>query len=66
MWALSNITAASERHVKILLENEVFVQICEIALNTQVLDNRKEALWVICNAITSSYERAALEILDVT
>ena len=52
-WALSNIAASSVHHVEALSKHHCFSRLIQIALSKN-LDNRKEALWVICNALTGA------------
>jgi len=52
-WAFSNICAGPVRHIKVFLESNAFDRILSLATSYN-LDHRKEALWVICNAITGA------------
>jgi hypothetical protein len=52
-WAFSNICAGPVRHIKHFLESPAFERMIHIC-SSYNLDHRKEALWVICNAITGA------------
>ena len=50
-WAISNITAGPVDHIVKFLESAAFERIMQLAKSNNI-DNKKEALWVLCNAIT--------------
>ena len=52
-WALSNITAGSSDHIEMFLESPAFQRVIELTKSYSI-DHRKEAMWVVVNAITSS------------
>jgi hypothetical protein len=54
-WALSNLTASNEGCVEKFVISRCYSQLLGVILDkNQRSDSRKEALWVICNAITNS------------
>lgn len=52
-WVLSNIAASQSEHVKVIVEHSIFERLIQICLLKNI-DNRKEALWVLTNAITGA------------
>jgi importin subunit alpha-1 len=52
-WALSNITAGPSAHIEALVESEAFNRIIQLTKSYSI-DNRKEAVWVLVNAITGA------------
>lgn len=61
-WALSNITAGPGAHVAKFIDSTAFDRIVVLTTSTNI-DNRKEALWVLCNAITGAEYSSRKEIL---
>ena len=53
-WAFSNITAGSTSNIEKFIEHHAFERVLEIAMNATNPDHRKEALWVVGNAVTGS------------
>lgn len=61
-WALSNICAGPSSHIAKLVDSTAFDRVFFLA-NSYNIDHRKEALWVICNAITGGDEKIKITIL---
>ena len=62
-WALSNITAGPASHITQLIESSAFDRIFFLSKSYNI-DHRKEALWVICNAITGGDQLIREKILQ--
>jgi hypothetical protein len=52
-WALSNIAAGSTDLVNTLIDSHAFDR-CFYLAKSYNLDTKKEATWVLCNAITGA------------
>jgi len=64
-WALSNLTASAKHHVEKFAESRLLGQMVNIVLDGGLsVDSRKEALWVICNAITTAEQAVKYRILE--
>mmetsp|Transcript_5110 Transcript_5110/g.18412 ORF Transcript_5110/g.18412 Transcript_5110/m.18412 type:complete len:158 (-) Transcript_5110:1898-2371(-) len=50
MWALSNIAAGSDTHVRTLIDFGCISEAIKILVSDSAAEVRKEALWVVCNA----------------
>eukprot|EP00347_Sterkiella_histriomuscorum_P007064 403350389 len=61
-WALSNIAAGTQLHIQRMVESEAFARILNLA-HSKNIDNKKEALWVICNSITGADPYLRTEIV---
>lgn len=61
-WALSNIAAGTQLHIQRMVESEAFARILSLA-HSKNIDNKKEALWVICNSITGADPYLRTEIV---
>lgn len=65
-WALSNIAAGSHHQIEKLVENEAFLILKEIALNSKKLANKNEAIWTITNAATGCDSSLRIRMLELT
>jgi hypothetical protein len=64
-WALSNLTASAKHHVEKFAESRLVGQMVNIVLDSSLsIDARKEALWVICNAITTAEQPIKYRLLE--
>lgn len=53
LWAVSNITAGPVSHVEKFIESPLLERIMFLTENRNI-DNRREALFCLCNAITGA------------
>ena len=51
LWGLSNITASEQNHIKIILENEEMINKVICLINSERMQIKAEALWVMTNLI---------------
>ena len=65
-WCLSNITAGSVNQVESFLDSPVFEEVLEVSLNSKRSDEKREALWVFCNAITGASTESLIKILELS
>ena len=65
-WCLSNITAGSVNQVDSFVNSSVFEEVLEVSLNSKRPDERREALWVLCNAITGGSTESQIKMLELS
>lgn len=53
LWAFSNITAGPGTHIEKFIQSAAFERIIFLT-ESKNIDHRKEAMWVLCNAITGA------------
>jgi hypothetical protein len=63
-WAISNITACSNKHVVKFVESAAFYEVINLSLHCSKPDIKKETLWPICNAATSCEPEVLEKMLD--
>ena len=65
LWALSNISAGPCSHVERLVHSDVFNRVQSLTTSPNI-DIRKEATFVMCNAVTGSDFKIRTEIYEKT
>lgn len=62
-WAISNITAGSRRHIQAVLDADIMPTAISI-LSKSFYRVRKEACWVICNALIGGNDEQVHQIVS--
>lgn len=52
LWAFSNVTASAENHCEAFVNSKAVERVLYLTQSTNI-DHRTEALWVLCNCITT-------------
>lgn len=63
-WALSNIAAGPQTHIEAMIRSAAFERVLNLC-HSKNIDNKKESLWVVCNAITGADLLLRTEIMKI-
>jgi hypothetical protein len=63
LWSFSNIAASNSEYAEAFVRSGALERVLYLTDNSNI-DLKKEALWVICNAVTTSSPETRIEFFN--